>query len=233
MQPGDSDQVVPPARRVATRSARSGGVTRQTSGATGEIEPLLVGPPRARMRLAIGAVVILLLAGLGGAVIAGLSSPRGGTIMVPGPSPGATEDVLTVVVHVLGAVTAPGLYRLREGARVVDGIAAAGGFGPDAERNGLNLARVLSDAEQLVVPVVGAAPEGDANVPGVAVDGRVNLNTADGAMLETLPRVGPALAARIIAWRERNGGFTVPEDLMQVTGIGEKTFESMRELVSV
>src|SRR5690606_10030745 len=106
-----------------------------------------------------------------------------------------------------------------------------GGFGQDAERGGLNLARLLGDAEQLVVPVVGAAPA--AAAPGVASDGRVNLNTADATALERLPRVGPAMAARIIDWRERNGGFQVPEDLMQVTGIGEKTFESMRELVSV
>jgi len=192
--------------------------------------PLLVGPPRARVRIAIGAVVVLLLAGLAGAVLAGLAAPRGSVVTVPGPSPEASDDVLTVVVHVLGAVAAPGLYRLREGSRVVDAIAAAGGFGPEAERGGLNLARVVGDAEQLVVPVIGEAPEAGA---ASAADGRVNLNTADGAALETLPRVGPALAARIIAWRERNGGFGSPEDLMQVSGIGERTFEAMRELVSV
>ncbi|HWL01999.1 MAG TPA: ComEA family DNA-binding protein [Microbacteriaceae bacterium] len=195
--------------------------------------PILVGPPRARLRLAIGAVVVLLLAGLGGAVIAGLTAPRGGTVLVPGPSPAATDDVLTVVVHVLGAVVAPGLYRLREGARVVDGIAAAGGFGPEAERSGLNLARVLNDAEQLVVPVIGAVPETVGGAAGLAADGRVNLNTADRAALETLPRVGPAMADRIIAWRDRNGGFRAAEDLLQVAGIGEKTFDAMRELVSV
>jgi len=193
--------------------------------------PLLVGPPRPRMRLAIGAVVLLLLAGLGGAVIAGLAAPRGETVTVPGPTPDASTDVLTVVVHVLGAVLEPGLYRLPEGARVVDGIAAAGGFGPDAQRGGLNLARVLGDAEQIVVPVIGAAA--DASASAAAADGRVNLNTADRTGLQTLPRVGPAMAERIIAWRERNGGFRVAEDLMQVTGIGEKTFEAMRELVSV
>jgi len=134
-------------------------------------------------------------------------------------------------VHVLGAVRSPGLYRLPEGARVVDAIAAAGGFTTDAERGGLNLARRLADAEQLRVPVIGEAPP--AAAPGIAADGRVDLNTADSAALETLPRVGPAMAERIIAWREANGGFRAIEDLMQVSGIGEKTFEAMKGLVTV
>ena len=185
------------------------------------------------MRLAIGAVVVLLLAGLGGAVIAGLATPRGGTVTVTAPTPNATQDVFAIVVHVLGAVAVPGLYRLREGARVVDAIAAAGGFRPEAERSGLNLARVLADAEQVVVPVIGAVPPAGSAQSGVSSDGRVNINTADSAALETLPRVGPSMAERIITWRDRNGGFSVIEDLMQVTGIGEKTFEAMRELVSV
>jgi len=196
-----------------------------------ESEPLLVAAPRARMRVAIGAVVVLLLAGLGGAVIAGLATPRGEIVTVPGPSPAPSDEVLSVVVHVLGAVAAPGLYRLREGARVVDAIAAAGGFAAEAERGALNLARQLGDAEQIVVPVVGEADATGGS--GVASDGRVNLNTADRAALETLPRVGPAMAERIIAWRERNGGFRAAEDLMQVSGIGERTFEAMRDLVSV
>jgi len=185
------------------------------------------------MRLAVGAVVLLLIAGLAGAVIAGMAAPRGEVTMLPGPSPVPADEVLTVVVHVLGAVGAPGLYRLVEGARVVDAIAAAGGFTPEAERSGLNLARVLSDAEQLVVPVLGAVPPPGSAPPGLASDGRVNLNTADRDALETLPRVGPAMAERIIDWRERNGPFRAPDDLMQVAGIGEKTFDAIRDLVTV
>ena len=193
---------------------------------------VLVGPPRARVRIAVGAAVVLLLAGLGGAVVASIVSPRGGAVAVAAPTAsGGADEVLTVVVHVLGAVARPGLYRLAEGSRVVDAIAAAGGFAEGADRSGLNLARVLSDAEQLVVPVVGQAPP--PGPPGVTADGRVNLNTADEAALETLPRVGPAMAARIIAWREANGGFTSVEDLLQVSGIGEKTFEAMRDMVTV
>jgi len=141
--------------------------------------------------------------------------------------------VLSVVVHVLGAVARPGLYRLPEGARIVDAVAAAGGFAAEADRSGLNLARVLADAEQIIVPVVGEVPVAVAGPPGVGADGRVNLNTADERALETLPRVGPAMAERIIAWREANGGFRSVEDLTQVSGIGDKTFEAMKALVTV
>ena len=91
-------------------------------------------------------------------------------------------------MHVSGAVATPGLYVLGEGARVVDAIAAAGGFAPGADEAAVNLARPLSDGEQLHVPAAGeaAAPQGAAAVG----DGRVNLNTADAAQLDTLPRIG-------------------------------------------
>lgn len=137
----------------------------------------------------------------------------------------------SVYVHVSGGVAAPGLYVLHGGARVVDAIAAAGGFAADAERGGVNLARPLSDGEQLAVPLVGAAPP--ASTGGAAGDGRVNLNTADAAALDTLPRIGPAMAERIIAWRDDNGGFTSVEDLLAVPGIGDKMLESLRDQVTV
>ena len=205
--------------------------------------PLLVAPPRARARVAVGAAMVLVLTGLGGAVVASLVAPRGGAVVVAGTTSSSTDsgdvdgrdsdEVLTVVVHVLGAVAAPGLYRLPEGARIVDAIAAAGGFTMEAARDGLNLARVLGDAEQVVVPVIGAEPAAGAGPPGIASDGRVSLNTADQSALETLPRVGPAMAERILAWRTANGGFKAIEDLMQVSGIGQKTFEAMRDLVTL
>jgi len=197
--------------------------------------PLLAAPPRPRWRIAAGAAVVLVLIGLAGAVVAGLLAPRGGAVAVPAPSgapsslPAADERL--VVVHVLGAVPRPGLYRLPEGSRIVDAVAAAGGFAPEAERGALNLARVLVDAEQLVVPAVGEAPV--AAPPGTSPDGRIDLNRADRAELETLPRVGPAMAERIVAWREQHGGFRAVEDLLEVSGIGERTLEAMRELVTV
>lgn len=187
---------------------------------------------RPRWRIALGAVVVLLIAGVVGAVIASIVAPRGGAVTASiAPSPSGADEVLTVVVHVLGAVDAPGLYRLPEGARVVDAVAAAGGLSAAADPGGLNLARVLVDAEQLVVPIVGAAPA--AQEVGTAPDGRIDLNRADTDLLETLPRVGPTMAARIVAWREANGGFRTVEDLREISGIGERTFAELVDLVTV
>lgn len=133
-------------------------------------------------------------------------------------------------VHVSGAVERPGLYRLDGGARVVDVVSAAGGFTDAADRTAINLARALVDGEQVQVPVVGETPTTGAPADG---GGRVNLNTADAAALDSLPRVGPAIAERIIAWREENGRFTSVEDLLSVPGIGEKMLAGLRDLVTV
>ena len=186
---------------------------------------------RARVRIAVGASIVLLLVALGCAVVFSALAPRGTTgVAAPSAVPTAVATS-AIYVHVLGAVAVPGLYALREGDRAVDAVAAAGGFADDADQAQLNLARFVTDGEQIVVPVVGAAPPvagGGSNVPG-----KVNLNTADAAALETLPRVGPAMSARIIAWREANGRFAAVEDLMSVSGIGDKTFEALKDLVTV
>ena len=171
------------------------------------------------------AVIVLLLVGLGIAVLVSALVPRSSTTEVVAtatPAPGGG-----IYVHVLGAVLQPGLYELREGDRTVDAIAAAGGFAEGADETQLNLARQVADGEQLVVPLLGeAAPVGEQS-------GKVNLNTATMEQLETLPRVGPALAQRILDWRESNGRFSSIDDLTSVTGIGAKTFEGLRDLVTV
>lgn len=179
---------------------------------------------RARWRVGAGAALVLVLVGLGCAVLASMLAPSGESTVVAGE---ATSGVSTapVVVHVLGAVAEPGIYELAAGDRVVDAIAAAGGFVDGADPGAVNLARPLVDGEQVNVPRAGEVP--------AATDGRVNLNTADAAALDTLPRVGPALAERIIAWREANGGFRQVDDLRSVSGIGDKTFDGIREHVTV
>ena len=184
---------------------------------------------RTRLKVGPGAVVVLLLAALAVAVLVSALVNRPGS----SPVPLATSAPVTtgIFVHVLGAVVDPGLFQLREGDRVVDALAAAGGYSEGADESQQNLARLLVDGEQLVVPVIGALPPVDAS--GGTVGGKVNVNTADAATLETLPRVGPAMAQRIIEWREANGRFTAVEDLMSVSGIGEKTFEGLAELVVI
>lgn len=182
-----------------------------------------------RRRVGVGASVVLVLVAAAIAVAVGVvrsvTTADGGVPLAP-----VEISAAALYVHVSGAVGRPGLYRLDGGARVVDAVAAAGGFTEAADRTVLNLARPLVDGEQVHVPEAG-----EASTPGapVSADGRVNLNTADVAALDTLPRVGPAIAERIIAWREENGRFTSVDDLLSVPGIGEKMLAGLRDLVTV
>ncbi|QYH35934.1 ComEA family DNA-binding protein [Salinibacterium sp. M195] len=188
---------------------------------------------RARLRLRVGAVVVLVLVALGCAVLATALTARPEPTEISRAEPGengveASFGAPPVFVHVTGAVVRPGLFELADGSRVIDAIAAAGGFTATANRDELNLARLLTDGEQFAVPV-----EGEQSADAAASDSRVNLNTADAAALDTLPRVGPAMAARILAWRDANGRFASIDDLRSVSGIGDKTFEGLRELITV
>ena len=196
-------------------------------------------PPRHRLRLSIGAAVVLALVVLSAAVGLGIMRGQAAPVeSVPLTDAGSgngsgAEPSGDLYVHVLGAVEKPGLYVLDLDARLVDALAAAGGTTPDADLTAVNLARVLEDGEQVLVPAAGAtsdAPGGAAPPPG---DDRIDLNAADQAALETLPRIGPALAERIIAWREENGRFTSVDDLLAVPGIGEKLLAGLRDGVRV
>ncbi len=192
---------------------------------------------RPRLRIGVGAAVVLFLGSLGGAALLSAWSGGGGTVEVPVEASASPTDAAVVLeesvllVHVAGAVRQPGLVQLAQGARVVDAIAAAGGLAEDAAADAVNLARPVADGEQLVVPVVGEEPAAGAVAPGVSGDGRVRLGTADAATLETLPGIGPALAQRIIDWRTANGGFSDVEQLREVAGIGEVTLGRLRDLV--
>jgi competence protein ComEA len=197
---------------------------------------------RARVRVGVGAALILVLVGLACAVFVTAITPHGASsVVAPSALPSSTSSpsgppgssAAVIYVHILGQVNDPGLYALHDGDRAVDVVAAAGGLTPSADPAGLNLARFLSDGEQIVVPAVGDPPvSGAAAGGGTAIPGKVNINTADEPTLETLPRVGPAMAARILAWRTANGRFTAIEDLMSVSGIGEKTFDGLKDLVT-
>jgi len=201
-----------------------------------------------RPQLRVGGVVVLVLGALILAVLVSLFGSGGAVQTVGGaelsgrsdadpsaPPSSSSPDADTgeLYVHVLGAVATPGLYRVSDGARAFDAIAAAGGLLPEADPAGVNLARFVSDGEQLVVPVVGEVSGGVA--PPGAGEGQqlVNLNTATAAELVTLPRIGEALAARIIAWRDANGRFTSVDDLAAVEGIGTKTLDGLRASATV
>lgn len=198
--------------------------------------PDIILPPRHRVRVGLGAGLVLLVLGVAVAVLVAALGPHGQTSRVVSPSttsPSSGHGAETIYVHVLGAVAHPGLFTLKDGDRLVDAVAAAGGFSSEADQTQLNLARPLSDGEQIAVPVIGAAAPVPSAGGGNASGGKVNLNTADETALETLPRVGPAMAARIIAWRTQNGRFSSVEDLLSVTGVGDKTFAELKDLVTV
>ncbi|MGF0117272.1 ComEA family DNA-binding protein [Promicromonospora sp. Marseille-Q5078] len=166
----------------------------------------------------------------------------------PEPEPAASAAGV-VVVHVVGEVREPGLVTVPTGARVADAVAAAGGVTKRADAAALNLARAVVDGEQIRVPRPGELPpEGDgAATPDGTTDdgvaggadagsadpsgGQVDLNTAATAELEELPGIGPALAGRIIAWRDENGPFTSVDELDEVSGIGPSVLEQVRDLV--
>lgn len=195
-------------------------------------------PTRRRLRLSVGAAVVLALVVLSVSVGLGLmrgqAAPTESVTLTDADSTDAPTGEL--YVHVLGAVEKPGLYVLDLDARLVDALAAAGGTTDQADLTAVNLARVLDDGEQIVVPAVGAIAEAPgAAPPGAAPpgDARIDLNAADQAALETLPRIGPALAGQIIAWREENGRFQSVDDLLAVPGIGEKLLAGVREGVRV
>lgn len=177
----------------------------------------------------------------------GEADPRTDPLGVPGTgmeTPVEPPPASTYFVHVLGAVSRPGLYEVDDAARVIDAIAAAGGLADTADTTRVNLARRVGDGEQLYVPAVGeqvppgldpppSMAGGASGTPAGESPGVVNLNSATEEDLDTLPRIGPALADRILEWRETNGRFTSVEDLLSVPGIGDKIVEGLRPMVTV
>jgi competence protein ComEA len=201
------------------------------------------------------AVVLLNLLALGGAVWL-VRDPRATAVRVeppPAPTAAPTATPGRLHVYVSGAVARPDVVVLAEGARAEDAVEACGGFAPDADAAAVNLAAPLVDGQQVDVPAKGETDH--ALAPGVAgtrssgpvagtagstaggagsaAGGVININAASAAELDALPGVGPALAARIVAWRAINGPFASPDDLLAVSGIGEKTLARFRDQVTV
>lgn len=213
-------------------------------------------PARARIGIGVGAGIVLVLVVLVVAVLVSALAPRGTSeVVVPNPSAGTGGPLADgavgqgpdadgsageppIFVHVLGSVAVPGLYELRDGARVVDAIAAAGGYTAAADQTRLNLARLVDDGEQLYAPAVGETPPQPpagtaAAASGGASSTLIDLNTADAGALEQLPRVGPETAKKIIAYRDEQGPFTSVDQLLEVPGIGQKTLDGLRDAATV
>ena len=165
------------------------------------------------------------------------------------PEEGAPEalSVQHVYVHVTGAVVSPGVYELTPDARVSDAINAAGGLRDDAVETSINLARVVTDGEQIVVaseteqaPANPSTPSENTSNPSTASNlsssqalSKININTATAEELMELDGVGESTAQKIIAYRSDNGSFTSIEDIKNVSGIGDKKFEAIKDAITV
>ncbi|HAA90760.1 MAG: Competence protein ComEA [Thermoanaerobacterales bacterium 50_218] len=162
-------------------------------------------------------------------------------IVVPSePAPLLSEEEReaekTIAVHVAGAVQKPGVYYFPQSARVIDAVEEAGLL-DEADLDQLNLARILSDGEKVYVPRVGEVtnliPDNGSVFESPSGSGKINLNTASAEELEELPGIGPVLAQRIIDYREKHGYFKRIEDVQNVSGIGSKRFEQIKDLVTI
>ncbi|MFJ9457603.1 helix-hairpin-helix domain-containing protein [Kitasatospora sp. NPDC101447] len=175
-----------------------------------------------------------------GAAVPGEAAP-GAAVSGGAVSGGAVGAA--VVIDVGGRVHVPGLHTLPGGSRVADALRAAGGVLPETDTRNLNLARVLTDGEQLLVgeqagqapaPAVGSGPGSGTGPPGPAAPRPpVSLNRATLEQLDTLPGVGPTLAQRILAYRASHGSFRSLDQLRQVSGIGVRTYAELRPLLTL
>lgn len=131
-----------------------------------------------------------------------------------------------IYVHIAGEVRYPGVYLLDDNARIIDAVAAAGGLTDAAVVTGTNLARLLKDGEQVIIPSTEQLLLTPTDL------GLVNINLADAAALESLPRIGPALAERIISWRKKHGSFSDLNDLLEVSGIGPAVLAEIEDKIT-
>ncbi len=193
-------------------------------------------------------VGLLLLTLIGGVLLwrpASPSAPPAAAVVVYTPTPRPTEVPLPtatpppIVVYVSGAGVRPGVYALPAGARLADALAAAGGASSQADLEAINLARRLQDEEHVHIPRRGETPRPEPTplpagaAPSGPSGGKVNINTAGLAELDSLPGIGPGYAQRIIDYRQAHGPFSSIEEIQNVPGIGPATFARIRDLITV
>lgn len=138
---------------------------------------------------------------------------------------------VNIFVDIGGAVKSPQVVELPEGSRVEDAIEAAGGLTEDADLTDINRAAFLEDGEKVYIPEIYDESDGEYSAP--QGDGKININTADSDELQELNGVGPATAEKIIDYREENGRFSNIEDIKNVSGIGDKTFDKFKDDIKV
>jgi competence protein ComEA len=191
--------------------------------------------PLSRRRALAGALLLAAALVVAGRYLAGAGASSGQARPAAQPLQAVEAAAPSaLVVHVVGAVRRPGLYRLREGSRIADAVARAGGATRRADVPLVNLAAPVADGAQVVVPrraPAGAAAAGSGGT-AVAPGGPVHLNTATLEQLDELPGVGPSTAQKILDFREQHGAFTSIDELDAVPGIGPARLEQLREVAA-
>jgi competence protein ComEA len=193
--------------------------------------------PISRRRALLAGAALLAVLLLGSRLLShgGSAAPPPPTLPPPAFAT-TTAPPTRVVVDVVGAVRRPGLYRLAQGARVADAVTRAGGSTRKADLSLVNLAALVSDGEQVVVPrrgagVAAAGAAGTGSASGIPT-GPVHLNSATVEQLDTLPGVGPVTAQKIVDYRQKHGAFTSVDELDAVSGIGPARLDELRDLVA-
>lgn len=171
-----------------------------------------------RYLILLGVVVVVL-----GIWFSNFNTPK-----IPDAKPILSEVLApsSFMVHVAGAVAEPGLYELATGSRVQDAVSSAGGFAEGAVESSVNLARMVSDGEQIVVLH-------QSQLSASGTDGYISLNSATEAQLESLSGIGPAMAGRIVEYRSKIGSFSSIEQLTEVPGVGSKLLEKIRDQLTL
>jgi len=188
---------------------------------------------RYKWLLLLGVVVLVLVAVILIQVLRPSPQPMRLSTSIPLATQEVTPTPYPLRVYVSGAVHHPDVYTLSQDSIVKDAIEAAGGPTEEADLERINLALPVTDGQQVHVP-----RQGEDNPPvqppsgQPAAGGKVNINTADSAALESLPGIGPSLAQRIIDHRQAHGPFDRIEDVMEVSGIGDATFEGIQDLIT-
>ena len=182
-------------------------------------------------------LMIILLAAAGGTYY-GLYSEKQSVVLDSAVPVDSNSSPQEITVYVTGAVNKPGLVKLPEGARAAEAVNACGGLLPIADSEKINMAQSLKDGQQLKVPEwngVRAKADSSQFSPSKGTDngGMVNINTADEKALDTLPGIGPAMAKRIIEYRETEGAFQSIEDIKKIRGIGEAKFIKLKDKICI
>ena len=174
--------------------------------------------------IVLGAFIILCIIGY-------FSMPKDDVIIQPSVE-NEIED-RSIYVHIEGCVNNSGLIKTTEGIRLYELIDLAGGATDDADLSKVNLASIISDTQKVYIPKTFVYEESENEFSSISQEGIVNINTANLSELQTLDGIGPSMANKIISYREKEGYFTKPEDIMNVSGIGESKYNKIKEKITI